>query len=514
MDLKSRTRSAVKQDIPDATKKATSPEKKSNSVMSEASSSTQKLTGSSELDELLGMASRASTAFVPQGLVERNLNKSRDAVKEEPKSEAPAPAFSKTGLWWIHGREYDLTNWKDKHPGGRYLLDITKGTDCTELYESYHAASLKQDYIAKTLEKYATQPASEPLKETTYDWVNTPVYNDLKEVVREYHRNHGIKASDNWVVCVCWYAVWAALHYFTLYHWVLSQGSYLNAVLLGCTIWCFSTDMMHSGTHYQLTRNAKTSEWLGWLCGWMFILPSTWIRQHVTGHHVHTNTLEKDPDLYHYQDIMNVHPDETRIPPSPFLFFLAPITTQWVPSFFYTFPLLTKDKWEGTDGPYVGWSEGEWGSLLTQWGCVWAVLLYTGYHSIGMVFTPFVVDSVLYYAFSQVSHCNAASHIPHETSREFCVHQILTSSGDYGYASRFWTLMSIGLNNQGFHHCFPSVHSVHYSAIAKLALPVYEKHGLVSPGYTQNFWESLMSHWDHLCEVNAPHWDKKKEKSA
>ena len=44
---------------------------------------------------------------------------------------------------WIHGQAYDLTEWLPRHPGGAYLLEITRGTDCTELFESYHAPSLK-----------------------------------------------------------------------------------------------------------------------------------------------------------------------------------------------------------------------------------------------------------------------------------------------------------------------------------------------------------------------------------
>ena len=32
---------------------------------------------------------------------------------------------------------------------------------------------------------------------TTYEWGATPVYDDLKSVVRAYRRRHGIKATDS-----------------------------------------------------------------------------------------------------------------------------------------------------------------------------------------------------------------------------------------------------------------------------------------------------------------------------
>eukprot|EP01051_Picozoa_sp_SAG22_P016238 SAG22_NODE_2257_length_2780_cov_2.690041_4_plen_68_part_00 len=35
--------------------------------------------------------------------------------------------------WYIRGQAYDLQPWLEKHPGGRFILETTRGTDCTEL---------------------------------------------------------------------------------------------------------------------------------------------------------------------------------------------------------------------------------------------------------------------------------------------------------------------------------------------------------------------------------------------
>ena len=48
-----------------------------------------------------------------------------------------APAVP-PGIWRIHGRDYDLTSFVDKHPGGAFLILLGKGTDCTVLFETYH----------------------------------------------------------------------------------------------------------------------------------------------------------------------------------------------------------------------------------------------------------------------------------------------------------------------------------------------------------------------------------------
>ena len=50
--------------------------------------------------------------------------------------ESTGAAAGKASLrpaWYIRGQAYDLQPWLDRHPGGRYILETTRGTDCTEL---------------------------------------------------------------------------------------------------------------------------------------------------------------------------------------------------------------------------------------------------------------------------------------------------------------------------------------------------------------------------------------------
>ena len=45
-------------------------------------------------------------------------------------------------LWNIYGNRYDLTNFLDKHPGGRKILELSRSEkDLTPLFESYHSLS-------------------------------------------------------------------------------------------------------------------------------------------------------------------------------------------------------------------------------------------------------------------------------------------------------------------------------------------------------------------------------------
>jgi hypothetical protein len=49
---------------------------------------------------------------------------------------------SKSQLWKIHGKWYDLKDYMKRHPGGEEILQQTKGQgDVSALFETYHAFS-------------------------------------------------------------------------------------------------------------------------------------------------------------------------------------------------------------------------------------------------------------------------------------------------------------------------------------------------------------------------------------
>ena len=53
-------------------------------------------------------------------------------------------------MWSINGNYYDLSNFIDKHPGGKDILLKTRGEeDITALFETYHAFS-NNTHIYKT----------------------------------------------------------------------------------------------------------------------------------------------------------------------------------------------------------------------------------------------------------------------------------------------------------------------------------------------------------------------------
>jgi cytochrome b involved in lipid metabolism len=50
-------------------------------------------------------------------------------------------SLSSDNIWWIHGSGYDLSNFVERHPGGKEAILLGRGRDCTALFESYHVFS-------------------------------------------------------------------------------------------------------------------------------------------------------------------------------------------------------------------------------------------------------------------------------------------------------------------------------------------------------------------------------------
>lgn len=61
------------------------------------------------------------------------------------------------GLWRIHDKLYDLINFV-QHPGGADWLQLTQGTDITELFETHHVSSKAEILLPNFYIRKAKQP--------------------------------------------------------------------------------------------------------------------------------------------------------------------------------------------------------------------------------------------------------------------------------------------------------------------------------------------------------------------
>ncbi|KAK5637954.1 hypothetical protein RI129_012249 [Pyrocoelia pectoralis] len=65
-------------------------------------------------------------------------------------------------LWRIHDCLYDMTEFIDKHPGGKFWIETTKGLDITETWESHHISSKPEHLLPKYFVRKAKVPRNSP----------------------------------------------------------------------------------------------------------------------------------------------------------------------------------------------------------------------------------------------------------------------------------------------------------------------------------------------------------------
>lgn len=84
------------------------------------------------------------------------------------------------GLWRVHDGIYDLSEFIDKHPGGKEWLELSKGTDITEAFECHHFNPTVETHLQKYYVRNAKTPRNSP-----FTFKEDGFYKTLKGAVRE-----------------------------------------------------------------------------------------------------------------------------------------------------------------------------------------------------------------------------------------------------------------------------------------------------------------------------------------
>ncbi|PZC85570.1 hypothetical protein B5X24_HaOG216678 [Helicoverpa armigera] len=84
------------------------------------------------------------------------------------------------GLWRVRDGLFDFNDFLDKHPGGSEWLELSKGTDITEAFETHHLNPV----VEKMLEKYYVRDAKTP-RNSPFTFEEDGFYRTLKRAVRK-----------------------------------------------------------------------------------------------------------------------------------------------------------------------------------------------------------------------------------------------------------------------------------------------------------------------------------------
>lgn len=204
-----------------------------------------------------------------------------------------AAAFKKKkavpDVWKVHGKYYDLTPFRSRHPGGSAFLDISKNTDITALFESHHVHDA--DKIRETiLPKYEiTEPEAIakgwiPIEGAPeWDFSEGGFFKATQKGVAEALPKSSLKKHDWWYdnfIVFC-----AVLSWFSLYQ-VFFNPSY--RALWYFTVFFSRVTVVAGAGHYYLHAGESWREMF-----WDFYSPmSSWVwkYEHCISHHIHTST--------------------------------------------------------------------------------------------------------------------------------------------------------------------------------------------------------------------------------
>jgi len=399
-------------------------------------------------------------------------------------------------FWYIHGKAYDLTNFIERHPGGPRALLLTRGRDCTEMFESYHCLTDKPKQVMSKFE-VGVQHDYKPI----FDWHDPKINAFQKEVVTEVRQwvetnNIDTKCSNfrmTWLsllfLAICWITV--------KFYWI--EAAWWSVVAVPILWWTVFVNTFHDASHFAISRNLWVTHFWTYIYPW-FSSPTTWDHQHVIAHHVHTNIHKLDPDLNHGMPIFRVS--------SKFRFrnwfhyqiywswLIWGIATFWLANV-YDFMGIVTGKYHGViayqkfDTPrMIAHLFGRFAALFLHFGI--PLFLFPLGQAILWATSFNFIFSLCFMATTQINHLTPSClRGADEKQRSWAHHQVLTCQA-FAHDSMFWWIFSGGLNYQVEHHLFPGVNHEHLPAIKPIVRRLCEKHGIhysYAETYSEVFWQ-------------------------
>lgn len=178
------------------------------------------------------------------------------------------------GLWRIHDNLYDLTDFVNKHPGGKDWLELTKGTDITEAFEVHHLSSKPKDLLKGFFVGKAKTKRNVP-----YTFEENGFYKSLKREVIEVLKtvpNQSRKTTNFFVDSLL-------ILVFTFSVISNSYWNYFLGIISGMLLGMLTTaahNYMHRRDNFRM-----------YYFQFSLMQVRQWRISHILSHHLHTNTI-------------------------------------------------------------------------------------------------------------------------------------------------------------------------------------------------------------------------------
>ncbi|XP_069108209.1 acyl-CoA 6-desaturase-like [Argopecten irradians] len=222
---------------------------------------------------------------------------------------------NKPGDQWlvIDGQVYNITQWADRHPGGRRVISYYAGQDATEAFKAFH-----NDLV--TVKKYLRTLHVGPVE----NYRKSGLDEDFRELYQTVKKKGYFKPSYTFfLMMMVQLCVLEVLSYMVMAYFGTGWLPYLVSLLCSVILQAQASWIQHDFGHFSMFRSKLDHVVQNYVMGIVKgISPSWWNYLHFQ-HHAKPNVIKKDPDvamdkLFVIGDVMPVEVAKSRKESMPF----------------------------------------------------------------------------------------------------------------------------------------------------------------------------------------------------
>ena len=353
----------------------------------------------------------------------------------------------------IHGHQYDLRRYN--HPGGRFVLDRTRGLDVTNLFESYHLSDTARSVLGRMscvcCANKAGMPSVPPKK---------PFTKEVHDYVLRKHPDPSSRKMHPLKMLVG-LLLWVSTYMYAM----VSTHFVIPCVLFSVGQHVVGNRLLHEGSHMSLPGGEHVNILIGHVCTFPFMPFEGWFFRHVVSHHLHTNDVDRDNDVSVVSYLI------PRVREYYMYILLALVGAVWwfpttiipglplSPGIFVILYLALECAHIMTMNKLYTSKDNEVHGARQLWFFGWAMLHMVCYAVVPQYpMRAAIYGGIVGIAFSFFSALNHLPLLPDGVDPSLDFHeQQVRSSINYGTGSWFWSMVSFGLNQQVEHHVLPGV---------------------------------------------------------
>lgn len=467
------------------------------------------------------MTQTTVTQQVEESTLRERVTKSEKELdgKNQPKTSTRVKYDPR--YWVVHGKTYDLTPFVEKHPGGAYIIQLGKGRDCTEMYESVHAfAKGGMNIPNQILAKYEVKDA-EP-KPKLFAWNEDGFYSVLRERVRKRFEGRNEKATTGVFIKL---AVMMVLY---VYAWSQAclTGNWYWAILSGTLTEMIGFCLMHDSSHNAVSKNPTINYMGTWWSSWMFWNNWVWLQHHCYGHHSYTGIFAKDPDVHNAELFVRKN-ERTKKKKSQeyqpwyswILFLVLPNQHVGQILLYQLFSLVMGNRLFGVSPLIRGPDYVERDSRIVMFlSFLFHIVFPLCFQSVGTVFLllalHYTMMGISYFLNVAPNHDTVNTHKNHpdlNIMSDWGEHQVRTT-GNHSI-SNSWLDYAItnlwgGMNYQIEHHLFPTLNHAHYHEVSLIVQDTCKEFGIHYN--TEGSWlSSLKGFYQLITYMSTAPWKRR-----